>query len=159
MTRVGANKVPVGRTAQHFAFDGSEVYLAYQDYGLDMITAPGNFPSTESPKSLRMSRLSSRRSSRGNLSSFLSEVSTGARSDVINFRTMIRGKEPNYSSHKLSKVYLQNGVSQVRLAMVSDQGRAQICNRSLESFTLENMMVERIVFCGADWIGFIGTRI
>ena len=107
MTRVGANKVPVGRTAQHFAFDGSEVYLAYQDYGLDMITAPGNFPSTESPKSLRMSRLSSR----GNLSSFLSEVSTGARSDVINFRTMIRGKEPNYSSQKLSKVYLQNGVS------------------------------------------------
>ena len=154
MTRVGANKVPAGRTAQHFAFDGSEVYLAYQDYGLDMITAPGNFPSTESPKSLRVSR----QSSRGNLSSFLSEVSTGNRCDVINFRTMIRGKEQNYSSHKLSKVYLQNGVSQVRLAMVSDQGRAQICNRSLESFTLENMKVERIVFCGAEWIGFIGTR-
>ena len=55
-------------------------------------------------------------------------------------------------------MYIQNNGSQIRLALVSDKGRAQVCSRNLESFTLENMLVERVVLCGADWIGFLGHR-
>ena len=71
---------------------------------------------------------------------------------------MVRGKDLLKDDHRLDKAYIHNASSPIRLAMVSTKGRAQICNRSLESFTLENMKVERIVFCGNDWIGFIGTR-
>lgn len=28
----------------------------------------------------------------------------------------------------------------------------------MESFTLENMIVDRVVLCGADWIAFLGHR-
>ena len=42
--------------------------------------------------------------------------------------------------------------------MVSNLGKVQVCNRELESFTLENMTVEKIFFCGSDWIGFLGLR-
>ena len=42
--------------------------------------------------------------------------------------------------------------------MVSNLGKAQICNRKLESFTLEKMRVERVIFCGVAWIGFVGQR-
>ena len=53
-------------------------------------------------------------------------------------------------------MHLQNNDSQLRMAMVSNLGKAQICSRKMESFTLENMHVEQIIFCGADWIGFLG---
>lgn len=53
-------------------------------------------------------------------------------------------------------MHLQNNDSQLRMAMVSNLGKAQICSRKMESFTLENMYVEQIIFCGADWIGFLG---
>jgi len=60
--------------------------------------------------------------------------------------------------HKLTKMYLQNNGSQIRMAMVSNLGKAQVCSRKMESFTLENMNVEQIIFCGSDWVGFLGYR-
>jgi len=44
------------------------------------------------------------------------------------------------------------------MAMVSAKGQAQLCSRNMESFTLENMIVERVIFAGVDWIGFLGHR-
>lgn len=44
------------------------------------------------------------------------------------------------------------------MAMVSAKGQAQICSRTMDSFTLENMIVERVIFAGVDWIGFLGQR-
>lgn len=76
----------------------------------------------------------------------------------MKIKTMIRGKEPEVGPHQLKRTYLQNNASQIRLAMVSNLGKVQVCNRELESYTLENMAVEKIFFCGADWIGFLGLR-
>ena len=56
-------------------------------------------------------------------------------------------------------MYMQNNGGEVRLAMVSTQGRAQVCNRNMELFTLEMMTVEKVILCGADWIGFLGERL
>lgn len=44
------------------------------------------------------------------------------------------------------------------MAMVSNLGKAQVCNRAMQSFTLENMSVDKIIFCGTAWIGFLGRR-
>lgn len=44
------------------------------------------------------------------------------------------------------------------MAMVSNKGKAQVFSRKMESFTLENMHVDQIIFCGADWVGFLGHR-
>ena len=42
------------------------------------------------------------------------------------------------------------------MATVSTQGRAQIWSRSIATFELENIIIEKIVLPEADWIGFIG---
>lgn len=44
------------------------------------------------------------------------------------------------------------------MAMLSQKGKAQLCSREMESFTLANMHVEQVVFCGADWVAFLGMR-
>ena len=44
------------------------------------------------------------------------------------------------------------------MAMVSEQGKARVCSRAMESFTLEQMIVEKVILAGADWIGFLGYR-
>ena len=40
--------------------------------------------------------------------------------------------------------------------MISVGGKAQIRNRNMESFSLELMVVSRIIFGGSDWVGFLG---
>ena len=42
--------------------------------------------------------------------------------------------------------------------MVSNLGKTQVYNRQMQSFSLENMSVDKIIFCGADWVGFLGYR-
>lgn len=53
-------------------------------------------------------------------------------------------------------MYLQDNSSLIRMAAISNAGKAQLCNRTMESFTLENMVVCKIIFGGEDWIGFLG---
>ena len=77
---------------------------------------------------------------------------------MLKLKTMIRGRDNEANPHKLARTYMQDNASQIRLVLVSNLGDVQVCNRELESFTLENMAVERIFFCGADWIGFLGQR-
>ncbi len=53
---------------------------------------------------------------------------------------------------------MQNNGSQIRLAMVSNLGKTQVYNRHMQSFTLENMLVDKIIFCSTAWVGFLGHR-
>ena len=44
------------------------------------------------------------------------------------------------------------------MAMLSNKGKAQLCNHEMKTFTVTNMFVEQIVFCGSDWVAFLGYR-
>ena len=45
-------------------------------------------------------------------------------------------------------MYMQNNESMFRFVMVSDQGKAKLCNREMRSVTLDNMIVSKVVFGG-----------
>ena len=51
---------------------------------------------------------------------------------------------------------MQNNESMFRFVMVSDQGKAKLCNREMRSVTLDNMIVSKVVFGGGQWIGLLG---
>lgn len=74
---------------------------------------------------------------------------------------MARGKKSKRedSRSQLKQAYLLNNSSPVLMAMVNNSGSTQICSRNRDTFTLENMCVEKIFFCGNEWIGFIGKWI
>ena len=44
------------------------------------------------------------------------------------------------------------------MATISSSGRAQIWSRSIATFELENLSIEKIILPEADWIGFIGFQ-
>ena len=51
---------------------------------------------------------------------------------------------------------MRNTNSLVRMAMINEQGKAQIFNKKLVSFTLQKMKVDKIFFAQSQWIGFLG---
>ena len=52
------------------------------------------------------------------------------------------GKEKSSDFHSIKNMHLQNNESSIRMALLSNKGKAQLCNREMESFTLANMFVE-----------------
>lgn len=42
---------------------------------------------------------------------------------------------------------------------VNDLGRANVWTRSMESFSLQKMVVEKVLLPEADWIAFLGYRV
>ena len=52
----------------------------------------------------------------------------------------MRGKEK--SNDSIKNMHLQNNGSSIRMALLTNKGKAQLCNREMESYTLANMFVE-----------------
>lgn len=67
------------------------------------------------------------------------EINSVSNSDeLFNFKSVIKGRDSSKANfQKLSQFYLQNSGGYIRMAMVSEQGKARVCSRAMESFTLE----------------------
>ena len=142
--------------ANRLVCDAPDFYLAYSDYGLDQLIFQARTRPGDSCAKTKTSN-DSLNDSVGSLKDDDVAVLL-CKTMIKGHRSMGRAGEEAAREHELTRLYLQNNESQIRMAMVSDKGKAQVCSRQMESFTLENMRVEQIFFCGADWIGFLGQR-
>lgn len=128
--------------ARSLATDSEGIYLAYKDYSLDRVDittrAKPNTPTAEAVQD---------------------ELNADCQSDCGMLYTPIIERSRRHLTHQMEQFYLQNNASQIRFATVSNLGRAQVCSRAMDSFSLENMHVERLFLSGADWIGFLGYRL
>ena len=123
---------------RQLVMDRSDCYVGYQDYGLDQIVKPETLKQSNDQLAL------------GSLDEKIT-------ADLFDFKPILAGRDAaEEESHKLSKMYLVNNDSLIRMATISGEGKAQIRNRNLESFTLEMMVVTKIIFGGSDWLGFLG---
>ena len=46
----------------------------------------------------------------------------------------------------------------IKFITVNTEGKAQLCLSNLESFTLSNMFVQKVIFGGDSWIAFLGYK-
>jgi len=49
---LGITKTPKEGKAKHLSLDGAELYVAYEDYGLDLVSLPQNLPCMDSRRYL-----------------------------------------------------------------------------------------------------------
>ena len=83
----GSKKLKRQSNVSHLVLDGTDMFVAYEDYGLDMVTLP----------------LLDGRSVHGSTEA---QSDVTKKSDVLRLSTMIRGRETLVGAHKLSRAYL-----------------------------------------------------